>query len=104
MLKVGATAKLIIPAVACKRNKIKIKINNKRKIGDSYSLEVATTAHVHTVLLNLHRPSPKKGIFLTTHHIILGYSPEFQDFLNITPIAKFCIRYFTHTHRILVIF
>ena len=32
--------------------------------------------------------------------MILGYSPEFQDFLNITPIAKFCIRYFTHTHRI----
>jgi hypothetical protein len=74
------------------------------KIGDSYSLEVGVTAHVHTVLLNFHRPSPKKGIFFTTHHIILGYSPEFQDFLNITPIAKFCIRYFTHTHRILVIF
>jgi hypothetical protein len=38
------------------------------KIGDSYSLEVRVIAHVHTVLLNFHRPSPKKGIFLTTHY------------------------------------
>ncbi len=50
------------------------------KIGDSYSLEVATTAHVN-FFLTFHRPSPMARVSQNTHPILsLSETTRFANF------------------------